>query len=165
VTCTVYWVGTAAHLRLGIMPRPRGGDWLEDEVRSLREQGVDVVASLLTADEVEELRLEQEPALCRAAGLEFLSFPVEDRSVPSSAQDASRFALALHQRAAQGNSVVIHCRGGIGRSALVAALVLAAHGIPAEEAFEQVAEARGCAVPDTPEQRAWAVAMSQQLRG
>lgn len=165
MTCVVYWVGRAAGLRLGIMPRPRGGEWLEDEIRSLRAQGVEVVVSLLTADEVEELSLGKEPALCQAEGLEFLVFPIEDRGVPSSAEEASRFVLALHERAAQGRSVVIHCRGGIGRAATVAALVLAAHGIPGEAAFEQVAEARGCAVPDTPEQRAWAAAMSQTIRG
>jgi protein-tyrosine phosphatase len=165
VTCTVYWVGTAAPLRLGILPRPRGGDWLEDEIRSLRDQGVNVVVSLLTAEEVEELCLELEPVLCRAEGIEFLTFPIDDRDVPSNEQDACDFVRTLHQRVAQGRSVVIHCRAGIGRSATIAALVMAAHGILAEDAFRQVGDARGCAVPDTSDQKAWAVAVSQKLRG
>ena len=37
--------------RLAIVPRPRGGDWLEDEVRAWREAGVDIVVSALEADE------------------------------------------------------------------------------------------------------------------
>jgi len=41
-----FWPG-----RLGIAARPRGGDWLIDELRSWRKAGVHVVVSLLTPDE------------------------------------------------------------------------------------------------------------------
>jgi hypothetical protein len=34
------------------MPRPRRGDWLEDELHSLRNAGVDIVLSLLTDHEI-----------------------------------------------------------------------------------------------------------------
>jgi hypothetical protein len=34
----IYWITGAPDAPLGIMPRPRGGDWLEDEIRSLRSQ-------------------------------------------------------------------------------------------------------------------------------
>ena len=34
------------------MPRPRGGDWLEDEIQAWRRSGVGVVVSLLTPDEI-----------------------------------------------------------------------------------------------------------------
>ena len=40
-----------------MLPRPRGGDWLADEIRSLRACGVDVLVSLLTGEEVGELDL------------------------------------------------------------------------------------------------------------
>ncbi len=54
----VYWV-TELHLgRLGIMSRPRGGDWLEDEIRSLSQSQVDAVISLLEQSEIIELELE-----------------------------------------------------------------------------------------------------------
>lgn len=39
--------------------------------------------------------------------------------------------------------------------ALVAASVLVLGGLPVDEAFTNVENARGCHVPDTPEQRAW----------
>jgi hypothetical protein len=66
------------------MPRPCGGDWLEDEIQSWRQAGVDVVVSLLTREEQTELNLADEEALCRANGIEFGSFPIVDRGVPSS---------------------------------------------------------------------------------
>jgi hypothetical protein len=39
---------------LAIAPRPRGGDWLEDEIRAWRRSGVDVVLSLLSREEEAE---------------------------------------------------------------------------------------------------------------
>lgn len=83
----IYWIKPLPY-RLAIMPRPRGGEWLEDEIRSLRAQGIDVLVSLLTPDEIAELELEHEAPCCASAGIEFLSLPIEDRSVPPDPQAA-----------------------------------------------------------------------------
>ena len=80
----VHWICEIKKGRLGTMPRPRGGDWLEDEIRSLNELGVDVVVSLLENHETRELDIEQEQACCEAIGISFLSFPIRDRDVPQS---------------------------------------------------------------------------------
>lgn len=61
--------------------RPRGGDWLEDEIRGWKTSGIDSVVSLLTEDEVAGLNLENEPKFCKAHGLRYFSFPVIDRGV------------------------------------------------------------------------------------
>jgi protein-tyrosine phosphatase len=137
------------------MPRPRGGDWLEDEVRSLKESGVEVVISLLEREEMVELDILKEESHCLAVGISFLSFPITDRSVPTSKEEAFQFAQSIFDLLEAGKSVVIHCRAGIGRSALVAASVLAIGGSPIEGAFERIESARGCLVPDTNEQREW----------
>jgi len=55
--------------RLAIMPRPRGGDCLDEEVRAWREQGIQLVLSALTKDEIEELQLGAERARCEANGI------------------------------------------------------------------------------------------------
>jgi hypothetical protein len=78
----IYWIPGEPGPPLGIMPRPRGGDWLQDEIRSLRSQAVDVLVSLLTPIEVEELDLADEAAACRTFGIHFLSFPILDRPIP-----------------------------------------------------------------------------------
>jgi hypothetical protein len=52
-------------------------------------------------------------------------------------------------------SVVVHCRQSIGRSAVIAALLLVSAGEKADQAFSRIERARGCLVPDTEEQRAW----------
>lgn len=145
------------------MPRPRGGDWLEDEVHSLRESGVDVVVSLLEREEAEELDVLQEEACCKAKGVSFLSFPIRDRDVPTSIEETRKFVSAVFEQLDSGKNVAVHCRAGIGRSSLIAACVLVLSGIDVDEAFARIEKARGCFVPDTQEQREWVARVSQKL--
>ena len=56
----LYWIDGPWPGRLAIMPRPRGGDWLEEEIQSCRQADVNVVVSLLTCDEQTELSLAEE---------------------------------------------------------------------------------------------------------
>ena len=84
----VFWINATTKGQLGIMPRPRGGDWLDGEIQSLAKAGVNVVVSLLTADEVAELELQDEERLCGDCGIRFISFPIPDRSVPFSIPEA-----------------------------------------------------------------------------
>jgi len=145
------------------MPRPRGGDWLEDEVRSWRQARVDAVLSLLTPDEVAEFGLTDEADLCVANAMQFDSFPIGDRSVPASRAGFARLVAGVAQQLGQGKSVAIHCRQGIGRAPLVAIGALTSSGIDAETAIQRVSLARGSAVPETIEQRRWIVDIARSL--
>jgi len=88
-------------------------------------------------------------------GLEYLSFPIQDRGVPSSIRGVSQIAQTVEQRLAAGQNVGLHCRAGIGRSAMMAALLLAMSGLDIESAFSRISAARGWLVPDTAEQQEW----------
>jgi protein-tyrosine phosphatase len=159
----IYWIPIDMPGRLGIMPRPRGGDWLEDEILALKTEDVDILVSLLTAPEVEELDLTDERHYCARNGIEFLSFAVEDRSVPARVSEFSAFLREIETRWLQSKSVVIHCRMGVGRSALTAACLLVMRGLSVVHAFERIEKARGCMVPDTREQRGWVDAFARGL--
>ena len=159
----VYWIRGAWPGQIAILARPRGGDWLEDEVEAWKEIGVDTVVSLLTQSEEVELSLTEESDLVRRKGLTFINFPIADYSVPRS-QDAMRqFVHELRAQLSQGNKVGIHCRQGIGRSSLVAACVLVALGETSENAFRQIESARGVPVPDTIEQKNWVASFAERL--
>ena len=80
----LFWIEGPWHGRLAISARPPGGDWLADEMIDWRHAGVDTVVSLLAAEEIQDLELIREEPLCRAAGMEFVSFPIVDRGVPDS---------------------------------------------------------------------------------
>jgi protein-tyrosine phosphatase len=153
---------------LGIVPRPRGGDWLDDEIRSWKDAGLDVVVSLLMPDEATELDLEQEAQACTNHAIEFLSFGIPDRGVPASRRETAELLKRIDGSLAAGRSVAIHCRQGIGRSGLIAASLLILWGTNPSDAITQISRVRGCEIPETAEQRSWlanfAVADLPELR-
>lgn len=151
----VYWIAGPWPGRLAIVARPRGGDWLADEIASWRQAGLDVVVSLLTYNEETELNLQQERRLVAAQRLQFLTFPIVDRGVPSTFWDTREFVEQLHHLLAAGKNVGLHCRQSIGRSGLIAAAVLVHVRVDVETALERIQSARGCVVPETIEQRLW----------
>jgi protein-tyrosine phosphatase len=126
-------------------------------MKRLRTAGVDVIVSLLTAEEINELDLSREHDLAVQHGVEYLSFPIEDRRVPASVASVREFVLGLHRELESGKSLAVHCRAGIGRSSLIAACVLVEQGASVNDAFDRIQLARGCSVPDTEEQRDWAL--------
>ncbi len=140
---------------LAIMAKPRNGDWLEDEISGLSTLGVNVVISLLDFGEILELGLREENKICEANGIEFIAFPIKNRSVPESPARTVQFVRNLHLKLLAGKSMVIHCRAGIGRSGLMAACLLVhAHESP-RKAFARISKARKLNVPDTQEQIDW----------
>ena len=158
---SLYWID--AQVGLATLPHPRGSDWLEDELKALYQAGIRVLVSLLTPPEVDDLALKEEPALCAARGIAFVSFPIPDREVPSSARLTWGLVRELDQKLKAGQGVGIHCRSGIGRASLLAACILVSRGEAPDAAFAQIAEARGRPVPDVEEQRAWVDRFAQSL--
>lgn len=141
--------------KLVISARPRGGDWLEDEIAGWRRSGVDAIVSLLTPQENKDLQLCEESALSQARGLQFVSLPVEDRGVPPSWDEVSRVVAKASEMLRQGRNVAVHCRQGIGRSGMIAAALLIKEGSAPDHALKLISEVRGLPVPETPEQLAW----------
>jgi protein-tyrosine phosphatase len=150
--------------QVSIMARPRGGDWLVDEIKAIRSADVEVLVSLLTPDEVMELDLSEEAESCRRQEVIYLSFPIPDRKTPPFSERTFTFLEQLHQHVSAGKHVAVHCRQGLGRAALMAASVLVLAGFSPDQAFERLSSVRGYPVPETEEQRAWVVAFSRSLR-
>jgi protein-tyrosine phosphatase len=150
-----YWIDAGSGRRIAILSRPRGGDWLGDEINAWKSADIAVAVSLLTPEEAAEFDLKDEAILCRDAGIDFELFPIVDRGIPTSRPAFSELIQRLHQRMESGEALGVHCRAGIGRSALVVAAVLLSFGFTAQEAFRRIQEARGLPVPETPEQRHW----------
>lgn len=156
----IYWVEE----KLAILMRPRGGDWLQDEVRDWSNQGLQVIVSLLTSYEVAELGLADESVACQSAGLEFFCLPIEDRSVPDHLLDTVKLVDTLYALYSEGKKMGIHCRQGLGRSPLIAGCLLVRAGMAPEMAFAKIGAARGTIVPETAEQREWLKRFAEELR-
>jgi hypothetical protein len=100
----VYWVREVEGVRLAIMPRPRSGEWLIDEISGYQRMGVQTVVSLLESHEARELELADEESLCRAANLLFLSFPIVDRGVPSNSVEFTKLVESIVRCLRSGDS-------------------------------------------------------------
>jgi protein-tyrosine phosphatase len=156
----VYQVGLG---HLSIARRPRGGDWLIDEIRTLRDAGVRLLVSMLTPEEEIELDLAAEVGCCEQLGVGYISLPVTDLGVPS---DLEPFLIAIKRVVAAlqaGQSVAVHCRQGIGRSGLFTCSVLVGLGSPLDKAIARTSAARGVSVPETADQRRWLEAHAHEL--
>jgi protein-tyrosine phosphatase len=159
----IYWIDSPGGGRIAVLDRPLGDDRLESEILGWREDGIDVVVSLLTEPEDRLLGLSREAELCRNNGLTFISFPIEDCNVPLSSEATLQLVKALDALLASGKSIGFHCRGGVGRSPLLASCMLMYSGKSAEESFELVGAARGLPVPQTPGQEVWGKSFAQDL--
>src|SRR5262250_146381 len=115
----VYWITTEQGQRLAIVARPRGEGWLEDDIRNLYEAGIEVVVSALTLAEERELGLTGEAECCSTYNIEFISTPIEDRSVPRFDQAFTSGLLQIRERMKAGKAIGIHCRACIGRSSVI----------------------------------------------
>ncbi|MFI6083250.1 tyrosine protein phosphatase [Streptomyces sp. NPDC051217] len=156
---TLFTVDLPGPGRLSTMAKPRGADWLEDEMRGLRDAGADVLVCALTRAERDELGLTDEERAAGAAGLRYVGVPIPDRTVPDLAV-VLPVLRELTARLADGAHVVTHCRAGIGRASLLAAALLILGGTDPDTAWEALEKARGLAVPDTPAQRAWTLCLT-----
>src|SRR5580704_18435031 len=120
----LYWAEGPWLGKLALAARPRGDDWLEDEIASWRREGIDTVFSLLTSEEAKDLGLEDEAKHVKARGMQFVSFPIPDRDLPDSDTKVARALERLDADLSAGRNVVIHCRQGVGRSGLISAALL-----------------------------------------
>jgi protein-tyrosine phosphatase len=155
----LYWINQFTDGNLAIMAAPRLDEQLESAVLGWKEEGVDVVVSLLEEYEIPNL-IEAERSLCQEFGIEFFSFPVRDKTVPDAVTPFGAVARRLADRIAAGKSVAIHCRAGIGRSTTLAACVLVLLGVDGAIALDMIAAARGLEVPETEAQRQWVLSFS-----
>lgn len=163
ISMTTYQIEGSWRGRLAIVPRPRGEDWLADEARAWKNEGFDVVVSLLMTEEIRDLGLADEADSIRAQGLQFYHLQIPDLGVPPSMAAAQEFLDKLSRELAAGKKIAVHCRQGIGRSGLVAASLLALSGINPETAFQQVSAARGLPVPETQEQKRWVIRLAEEF--
>jgi protein-tyrosine phosphatase len=151
----IYWLDGSWPGKLAVGPRPRGGDWLKDDIAAWKRTDVDAVLSLLTPEEERDLDLRDEAGEVRAQGMDFTSFPIPDRQIPRSEAKWAEALEGVDRMLSTGKNVLVHCRQGIGRSGLVATCLLVKKGMSPGAAVESVSAARGMPVPETEGQRDW----------
>ncbi len=140
----IYEVELIGSGSLSVMAKPVSGDWIEEEFTSISKHGIDRIISLLEEEEALSVGLGEEAVLTQKNGMEFISYPIQDRGVPESAQQFGEFTKRQYHETAGGLNTVVHCRAGIGRTGIVAAGILLHCGFEPDDAFAHISKKEGC---------------------
>lgn len=147
------------------------GRWardLEADLRVLREEyGADTLVSVMEEHEYGGYGIPELFERDRVGGLEVLRFAIEDMNVPreAEAEEYEELIRNVVDRMREGKNVIVHCRGGLGRTGMVAACVLVALGDhSADEAIDAVRASRKGTV-QTEEQEEFVRRFEETLRG
>ena len=126
------------------------GEWdrdLDTDLAAIVAWGATALVSLIEPHEFESLGIERMKQ-CIPSGIEHFILPIVDGAVPSGTWERSWFKVGpqVRERVALGERVVIHCRGGLGRTGIVAARLLIEFGEKPVAAIHRVRKARPGAI-------------------
>ncbi|MGE0715899.1 MAG: protein-tyrosine phosphatase family protein [Alphaproteobacteria bacterium] len=128
---------------IGLASVPGRAD-LAADIAAIRAWGAVAVVTLQPQDELEWLGIGRLGAAVVAAGLEWHHLPILDLRAPDLAFEAAWAEVApiLLGRLEAGDRILVHCRGGFGRTGTVAARLLVARGLAPQAAISLVRHTR-----------------------
>ncbi|MFH5927480.1 cyclin-dependent kinase inhibitor 3 family protein [Roseomonas xinghualingensis] len=140
-----------------------GGNWRRDLVLDLdavRDWGAVAVVTLMEEHELARYRVAAMGEEVRARGMDWLHLPIVDADVPNEAFEAlwKEAGPRLLTWLGEGRRILLHCRGGLGRTGLVAARLLIELGMEPGEAVKAVRAARRGTI-ETRAQEAYVMAL------
>lgn len=152
---------TAGNGWLGVAPLPgRSGD-LEADVNAILAWGAATVVTMTESSEMQESASAGLGALLQARDIVWCHFPVRDFGglQKQQAEDWTEVSGMLLTTLNNGGKVLVHCRGGLGRSGMIVLRLLCELGESPEAALRRLRAVRPGAV-ETHEQMAWAMSGS-----
>ena len=121
---------------------------LAEDLRIIRKWGTGTVLTLVEDHEFQLLDVLSLGDDVLAMGMSWFHLPIRDVDVPDDRFEAKWLTVGpqIHRQIDGGERVLIHCRGGIGRTGLVAALILVERGCPPRDAIHRVRAVRRGAI-------------------
>jgi protein-tyrosine phosphatase len=120
------------------------GASLSDSLAQLKAAGAEAVITLMPNDEMVRNGVAELPDACRSTQLQWFHFPIEDDASPG-----EEFRLAweagksrVFEILDRSGTVAIHCKGGSGRTGLMAAITLCERGLHHDQILDQVTSLR-----------------------
>ena len=135
------------------------GHWdrdLKTDLTDIRRWGAKHVLTLLDADEYSELQVSDLADEIRANGMNSYTLDTTDGGVPGGNHPSlwKHHAEQFVRKLALGESILIHCKGGLGRTGTFVAGLLVENGVDPDKAIATIREVRPGAI-ETPKQEQW----------
>ena len=142
---------------LALAPLPGASGEYAADMAHLRDWKPAFVITLVTPEEIAECEAFTLGADLQEAGTRWISFPVQDFGTPGPDQCAAwRDASGMMRAALKGGGrVIVHCKGGRGRSGMAALRLMVETGEAPDTALGRLRTVRPGAV-ETEDQMAWA---------
>jgi ADP-ribosyl-[dinitrogen reductase] hydrolase len=127
---------------------------INEDLQVIKSWGATTVVTLIEAHEFAMLHVETLGRDIGSLGMDWIHLPIVDVSIPD-----KRFEMSwvtdgpkLHARLDAGERILIHCRGGLGRTGVVAGILLVERGVNPAAAIERVRQARPGAIETRPQE-------------
>jgi ADP-ribosyl-[dinitrogen reductase] hydrolase len=132
-------------------PFAMSGPWARDldtGLAAIQAWGAAALVTLMEPHELVHLGVSGLGKQVQAIGLDWYHLAIRDVSIPTPEFEIQwrTSGQALRERLLGGQSLVVHCRGGLGRTGLIAARLLIELGESPESALHRVRAARPGAV-------------------
>jgi protein-tyrosine phosphatase len=132
---------TPGRLALSACPGWMSGD-LGADLEVLKTSRISTVISLVDEVEMRRYGVADLADVLAAAGVRHLCHPLVDGMPPADVRETRQLCQVLLARLGEGESLLIHCIGGWGRSGTIAACLLCHEGYSAQKAIGLVRHVR-----------------------
>jgi ADP-ribosyl-[dinitrogen reductase] hydrolase len=128
-------------------PDSYSGPWdrdLRTDLQTIKTWGASALVTLIEDHEFDELHVSDLGTQAEAAGLEWHHLPITDVNVPDATfeQSWTYSGHRLRSILLAGKGIVVHCKGGLGRTGTIAGRLMIELGEDAEEAIRDIRHAR-----------------------
>lgn len=121
---------------------------LETDMKAIKAWGASLIITLMERHEFQLLAVPDLPEQVAANGMAWLHLPIRDVDIPT-AEFLVNWPVqcsGLLDRLAGGEKILLHCRGGLGRTGLAAAMLLIDTGVLPDPAITLVRKVRPGAI-------------------
>lgn len=137
-----------------VQPDALSGAWdrnLDADLAEIQAWGARVVVSLVEHHELDVLQVPDLGNRTKDHGMQWLHMPIVDQGIPGASWEDvwKERAPGLHAILDENGNVLIHCKGGLGRTGLVAARLLVERGTPPGQAIKLVRHVRPGAIENS----------------
>ena len=147
-------------------PQAVSGFWdrsIDLDLDAIRDWGAAAVVTLIEQKELETLRVQRLGEGVLHRGMLWFHLPIVDVSTPDARFEQAWSTVGCELRALlrEGRTVLVHCRGGLGRAGTIAARLLIELGMQPRPAIDRVRAVRPGAI-ETAAQETYVLALGSR---